>query len=55
MFFTWKSDHGPRHVHVYRDGYLVLKWDLERRKAMRGVASARVLGLIAELEAEGVL
>jgi len=27
---TWKGDHSPHHVHVYRDGTLVLKWDLEK-------------------------
>jgi len=27
IFFTWKGDHAPRHVHVYRDEKLVVKWD----------------------------
>ena len=36
IFLTWKGDHGPRHVHVYRGGRLVLKWDLENEKAMEG-------------------
>ena len=31
VFLTWKGDHGPRHVHVYRGGRLVLKWDLVSR------------------------
>ena len=51
VFIAWKGDHPPRHVHVYRD----VKWDLDNRVAMKGVASRRVLTLIAELEAEGVL
>jgi hypothetical protein len=55
VFLTWKSDHLPRHVHVYRNGRLILKWDLEHRKPMRGEASPRLLELIAELEAEGAL
>jgi hypothetical protein len=29
VFVTWKGDHSPYHVHVYRDGTLVVKWDLE--------------------------
>ena len=33
VFFTWKGDHPPRHVHVYRDGRLIVKWDLEERDA----------------------
>ena len=55
VFITWKGDHPPRHVHVYRDGTLVVKWDLDNKVPMKGVASRRVLALIAELEAEGVL
>lgn len=55
VFVTWKSDHPPRHVHVYRDGKLVVKWDLDHQKAMKGQAPSRVLDLIAELEAEGWL
>lgn len=44
-----------RHVHVYRDGELVVKWDLDHQKAMKGAAPRRVLELIAELETEGQL
>jgi hypothetical protein len=55
VFITWKGDHSPRHVHVYRDGRLVVKWDLDNKKPMKGAATARVLALIAELEAEGLL
>lgn len=55
IFVSWKSDHPPRHVHVYRDGKLVVKWDLDNKQPMRGKASRRVLELIAELEAEGLL
>jgi hypothetical protein len=55
IFVSWKSDHPPRHVHVYRDGKLVVKWDLDNKLAMKGKASRRVLELIAELEAEGLL
>jgi hypothetical protein len=55
LFVTWKGDHPPRHVHVYRDGHLVVKWDLDNRKPMKGTASRRVRELIETLEAEGVL
>jgi Domain of unknown function (DUF4160) len=54
VFLTWKGDHTPRHVHVYQDGQLVLKWDLENGKAMKGKPTRRVLDLIA-LEREGQL
>ncbi len=53
IFVAWKSDRPPRHVHVYRDGKLVLKWDLDNSKPMKGRATPRVLKFIAELEAEG--
>jgi hypothetical protein len=55
VFISWKSDHPPRHVHVYREGKLVVKWDLDNRKAMKGSAPRRVLELIAELEGQGLL
>jgi hypothetical protein len=55
VFLTWKGDHSPRHVHVYRDEKLVLKWDLENWLPMKGRASRRLLELIRELEDEGLL
>jgi hypothetical protein len=55
IFFSWKSDHPPRHVHVYRNGQLVVKWDLDNKKPMKGAASRRLLDLIRDLEAEGRL
>jgi hypothetical protein len=55
IFITWKSDHAPRHVHVYRDGKLVVKWDLDNKKPMKGSATRQVLALIADLESEGLL
>ena len=55
VFVTWKGDHPPRHVHVYRDGRLILKWNLEDMVAMKGKPTERILRLIRELEQEGVL
>ena len=55
VFITWTGDHPPRHVHVYRDGKLVVKWDLENKKAMKGAVTRRILALILELETEGLL
>ena len=52
---TWKGDHFPRHVHVYRDGRLILKWDLDNHKSMAGRVTRRIRTLIEELEIEGVL
>lgn len=55
IFVTWKGDHFPRHVHVYRDGRLLVKWDLDNHKPMVGQATRRVRALIKELETEGAL
>jgi hypothetical protein len=55
MFLSWVGDHTPRHVHVYRDGWFVLKWDLENGRLMVGAPSRRVLELIRPLESEGLL
>jgi hypothetical protein len=55
VFVMWKGDHPPRHVHVLRDGRLVLKWNLEHRQPMEGVATGRLLALIRQLEDEGRL
>jgi hypothetical protein len=53
IFIAWVGDHSPRHVHVYRDSKLVVKWDLEHGLPMKGKANARVLKHIAEFRKEG--
>ena len=55
VFLAWKGDHSPRHVHVYRDGVLVVKWDLENNRPMVGVAPRKVRDLIGQLMVEGLL
>jgi hypothetical protein len=55
IFVGWIGDHSPRHVHVYRDGTLVVKWDLDAWQPMRGQAGARVERLLRELVEEGKL
>ena len=55
IFVTWKGDHPPRHVHVYRDAQLIVKWNLDDRVAMKGAITERILRLIIELEKEGAL
>ena len=55
VFVWWKGDHPPRHVHVYRDGKLLVKWDLDNKKAMKGRAIRRIVDLIETLESEGIL
>jgi hypothetical protein len=55
IFITWIGDHSPYHVHVYKDGGLVVKWDLENEVLMKGKASGKVRKLIHELREEGKL
>jgi Domain of unknown function (DUF4160) len=52
VFQSWVGDHGPHHVHVYRDGKLVVKWDLEHHEAIKGQITAKIRRLIAELVEE---
>ena len=55
IFVTWKGGHAPRHVHVFNRGRLVVKYDLERGRVMEGRISGRILRLIKQLRAEGLL
>jgi len=55
VFVWWKGDHAPRHVHVYREGQLVVKWDLDNWQPMKGEASRQLLELITGLVSEGLL
>jgi hypothetical protein len=53
VFVSWKGDHGHKHVHVYLDGKLVVKWDLENKCSMKGEVTAKILKIIDQLESEG--
>ena len=55
VFISWKSDHPPRHVHVYREGKLIVKWDLDSGRPMGGAASREILELIRALQSKGRL
>jgi len=51
---SWVGDHG-HHVHVYRDGKLVLKWDLDENRAIKGRITGKLRKLINQLRKEGLL
>lgn len=55
VFLTWIGDHSPHHVHVYRDGKLVLKWNLDASVPMKGRATGKLVRLIASLRKDGLL
>lgn len=52
---TFVGDHAPRHVHVYRDSRLIVKWDLDEGQTMEGTATRAVRKLIDALVEEGLL
>jgi hypothetical protein len=55
LFITWIGDHSPRHVHVFRGGRFVVKWDLEHGRPIHGRATARIVRMIEALVSEGLL
>lgn len=55
VLLTWVGDHSPRPVHAYREGKLVLKWNLDAWVPMKGKATAKLLKMIADLRKEGAL
>ena len=52
MFIRWIGDHPPPHVHVYREGRLIVKWDLVRWCPIKGKAPRAVVRLLRELMEE---
>jgi hypothetical protein len=55
VFVTWKADHPPRHVHVFRDGRLVAKWNLDAGRMMTGTMTRRLHRMLEEIVQEGLL
>ena len=54
-FRSWKGDHSLRHVHIYRNGRFVAKWDLEISVVMKGKVSRRLRRILKSLIREGKL
>ncbi|MGR3177361.1 MAG: hypothetical protein ACUZ8E_04835 [Candidatus Anammoxibacter sp.] len=55
VFLVWKGDHSPKHVHVYKDSKLLLKWDIENNKEMKGKSTKKLIALLDELKEDGLL
>ena len=55
IFATWIGDHSPRHVHVFKDGRLLGKFNLERNVILEGRISQKVVRIIGTLVKEGLL
>lgn len=52
VFITYKGDHDPRHVHIFRDGHEIAKWNLDAWVLMSGKVDKRILSLLKELVEE---
>ena len=55
VFFTAKGDHNPPHVHIYRDGEMVAKFDLQGWETMVGKVDRRIRQILKRLRKEGKL
>lgn len=55
VFITYKGDHDPRHVHIYRDGKFVAKWNLDAWVLMSGAVNGRIIKILEELVRGGLL
>jgi hypothetical protein len=55
IFNSWKGDHPPKHVHVFKDRKMICKWDLENSRVMEGKVTNRIKKLISELVLERLL
>ena len=53
VFLSWIGDHSPKHVHVYKNGKLIVKWDIENNMAMKGSATRTILKYVEALVQEG--
>jgi len=54
VFVSWIGDHG-NHVHVYKDGRLLVKWNIDAwcEEPGSGKASSQIKRLLRELKDEG--
>jgi len=52
VFITWKGDHDPLHVHVFKNGKEILKWNLESNVIMSGKLTHNLQKLIDQLVRE---
>ena len=55
IFITLLGDPEPKHVHVFKSGVEILKWDLESGLVMRGKFNRKIIQIIEQLVVEGVL
>jgi hypothetical protein len=49
IFETYAGDHPPYHVHIYRGGEFIGRFDIENQRPMDGDLPSRVLRFLEEL------
>tara|TARA_Y100000590_G_scaffold323369_1_gene366350 strand:- start:66867 stop:67061 length:195 start_codon:yes stop_codon:yes gene_type:complete len=52
IFITWIGDHDPYHVHIFKDGKEIAKYNLEDNVVIKGKINNKILKAIAELRKE---
>jgi hypothetical protein len=50
----YSTDHDPRHVHVFKDGARVLKFDIESWAVMEGKMTPKTRRALESLRREGM-
>jgi hypothetical protein len=51
----WIGDHGPKHVHVYRDGVLVAKVEMPELLVLSGKMNRKLRKILEQLVREKLL
>lgn len=54
IFVWYIGDHPPPHVHIFKGGREIAKYDLLERAAIKGIISKKLEKLLTELIEEGV-
>jgi len=49
LFVTFKGDHPPRHVHIFKGKWLIARWDLANQQVLSGAISSRLREYLREL------
>lgn len=55
LFITWIGDHPPRHVHIYKDDKLIVKYNLEANVVIDGKLNRKLKKILTLLIVEGRL
>jgi hypothetical protein len=54
IIVKYSTDHDPRHVHVFRDGARILKFDIDNWTVMEGAMTPKARKALESLRREGI-